>query len=113
MKKTALALIAFGFIAQISHADIPGRPETSKRASIEGDAALALYKAINSKEIMTGALRTGSYTAKVLRAKDGLSQVVCEVYRNHLDQSEKAHCNTELSTDGKELPAFKPTVRMG
>jgi hypothetical protein len=109
----ALALVLGSLAAQ---ADIPPSPNSKPVfAEIEGEAALALYAAIPGKEIVTAMLRTSSETTKVLRAADGLSQVVCtlSVGNFHGMKSREASCATSRSTNGKALPKYVPVMKMG
>jgi hypothetical protein len=107
------SLLMAGAIAQ---ADIPrpGVPTANiSIGKIDGVAASALWESLKSKEIRGSALRTSSSSYKVLRAEDGLDQVVCERTVFTLKNNSSVECFTETSLDGKELKEFKPHIRLG
>lgn len=120
MKKIMIAVLALA--ASTAFADIPS-PRATNRATenerwssevktnrIAGGAAKALYESINSPEHRSSSLPSSS-TFKVLRAQDGLNQVLCE--KRSKDNRVSIECITETSLDGEKLLEYKRQTRMG
>lgn len=116
MKKIILAALLLS--TATAFADIPNLPvdrdaEEVRTSVIEGDAAVAVWESMGSKEIRGDQLRTGGSSHKVLRAKDGLDQVICTKTFSSIRNKSSVRCKTESSMDGEKLKTFVPTIRMG
>lgn len=117
-----IILTAILLSASISFADIPSPPRGGdveqrdiQHSVIEGDAAAALWESADVSEIRGDSLRNGGSSHKVLRAKDGLDQVICtKTYRSvRAEKTTTYRCRTETSLDGEKLKKFVPAIRLG
>lgn len=120
MKQLIFTAILFSLTTAL--ADIPSLPPRHgddgrevREAVIEGDAAAAIWESSNATELRGDSLRNGGSAHKVLRAKDGLDQVICtKTYRTLRDEKVTSYrCRTETSLDGEKLKKFVPVIRMG
>lgn len=119
MKKVFI-LAVLTLSATAAFADIPMPPtsqETVVKASITEEAAKALWASIGSPILPGDQLRTYTSAYKVLRAEDGLSQVVCRFTSGGLlgngGNKPTYSCTTTRSLNKQILPEFKPARRMG
>ena len=117
MKNLLLATVMlFSTLALSSNssADII-RPPSVKTRTVTGKKALELYDAMNVKTMVGDVLRTQNSNYKVVRTATGLKQTICEETNYLIPAGKKStyRCTIQTSTDGKQIPEFRPTVRMG
>lgn len=122
MKKTILFTIATLLTTAVM-ADIPnfggdGNGQQNEAATTEskvtGDAAEAMYESIAGEGTTEANLRTTIIAYKVLRAADGLDQVICRKTITTMGRKRTSYdCSTESSNNGKKLKVYKPAIKMG
>lgn len=102
MKK--LLFVVTVLMAGSAFGDIPPEPTNIKRLEYQGEAAKKLYDSLDVKAVRNDT-RLGPSSVKVLRAEDGLFQIVC---RQEAAESAENVCLVEVSLDGKEVPKLPP-----
>jgi len=118
MKKIILTAV-ITVLSTVAMADIPNMDKGSNKdevttSQISGAAAEALYSSINSAEKLEASLRTGSTVYKVLRAKDGMDQVICHKTSTTLGRKKISYeCTAESSNTDEKLAVYNAPIRMG
>jgi hypothetical protein len=101
--KTLFIAIALMSVAAPAFADVPPTPSRAvATATIEGEAAAALFEAINAPAVVEASNRMGTTSVKVERAVNGMAEVVCFSTVNHF--APRVTCTTTRSTNGEEVP---------
>jgi len=116
--KAMILVSIVSLLASVSMADIPAMPvkkqSAVKETAISGAAAEAVYESIAGAEQMEAGLRTMTQTYRVLRAEDGMDQVICHKTVTRMGRiSTTYECEAQSSKDGNKLQVFKPSIKMG
>lgn len=117
MKKMLLVSI-LTLLSTAAMADIPNmgkhKSEEVTSTQITGAAAEAIYESIDMAPKMEASLRTSATSYKVLRADDGLDQVICHKTSGSIGRKKVSYdCTTESSNTEDTLPVYKPAIKMG
>lgn len=102
-------LLAAVLLSTPVFADIPAEENHIQSLEYEGEAAEKLCDALDVKVIPGDSLRTRISSYKVLRAEDGLFQIVCKDSKAQRKRTVSAA--VQVSLDGRELPKFTPPPR--
>jgi hypothetical protein len=110
--KTLAALAVILSVSSIANADILRPRNNFTATAYEGEAAQALWDSLKVKEQAEFATRVGSSKAKVLRAADGIFELVCVKLTTNNDEV-SYNCEMKHSDDGRPVPQYRVRRRLG
>jgi hypothetical protein len=116
MTTRILFLSATLLVSALAFADVPLPPPAGE--TVRGQEAYDLSKALNGEKMFgsSSGWNGQSSSYNVFRSSNGLLQIVCEDfsnYKTHEDLIEKSTCTISVSKNGRPLPIFQPTRRLG
>ena len=119
MIKSLMAVaIVFAMSTGAANADIPRPPRVNYDThQVSALGSQGLYNVLDVRAQWGDSLRTMVSVYKVLRAQDGLSEVVCykstRAKRNTTPAKVSYSCKINTSKDGREVPKHKHRRRLG